>query len=138
MPGAWEASQILLVLYVVYCDVASDVINVNGVLSPCSLFNVENIHFVFKLSSHFSALKFLSKHNLLTTRTLFSEHIIVYTNDVICMCPLKHPLVTLTCCFPLQSTYGYGDLFSDTWKAFTDYDVIHLKTYDSKKVLKTY
>ncbi|KAH0512651.1 EGF domain-specific O-linked N-acetylglucosamine transferase [Microtus ochrogaster] len=32
------------------------------------------------------------------------------------------------------STYGYGDLFSDTWKAFTDYDVIHLKTYDSKKV----
>ncbi|KAM5233614.1 EGF domain-specific O-linked N-acetylglucosamine transferase isoform 1-T1 [Hipposideros larvatus] len=32
------------------------------------------------------------------------------------------------------STYGYGDLFSDTWKAFTDYDVIHLKTYDSKRV----
>ncbi|XP_021019794.1 EGF domain-specific O-linked N-acetylglucosamine transferase [Mus caroli] len=32
------------------------------------------------------------------------------------------------------SSYGYGDLFSDTWKAFTDYDVIHLKTYDSKKV----
>lgn len=54
------------------------------------------------------------------------------------MCPLKHPLVTLTCCFRPQSTYGYGDLFSDTWKAFTDYDVIHLKTYDSKKVLETY
>ncbi|TKC46461.1 hypothetical protein EI555_017696 [Monodon monoceros] len=33
-----------------------------------------------------------------------------------------------------QSSYGYGDLFSDTWKAFTDYDVIHLKTYDSKRV----
>ncbi|XP_063142521.1 EGF domain-specific O-linked N-acetylglucosamine transferase isoform X6 [Rattus norvegicus] len=33
------------------------------------------------------------------------------------------------------SSYGYGDLFSDTWKAFTDYDVIHLKTYDSKKVI---
>nr|XP_042130520.1 EGF domain-specific O-linked N-acetylglucosamine transferase [Peromyscus maniculatus bairdii] len=32
------------------------------------------------------------------------------------------------------SSYGYGDLFSDTWKAFTDYDVIHLKAYDSKKV----
>ncbi|KAG8510581.1 EGF domain-specific O-linked N-acetylglucosamine transferase [Galemys pyrenaicus] len=32
------------------------------------------------------------------------------------------------------SSYGYGDLFSDTWKAFTDYDVIHLKTYDSKRV----
>ncbi|ELK07757.1 hypothetical protein PAL_GLEAN10022130 [Pteropus alecto] len=31
------------------------------------------------------------------------------------------------------SSYGYGDLFSDTWKAFTDYDVIHLKTYDSKR-----
>ncbi|XP_045146057.1 EGF domain-specific O-linked N-acetylglucosamine transferase [Echinops telfairi] len=32
------------------------------------------------------------------------------------------------------SSYGYGDLFSDTWKAFTDHDVIHLKTYDSKRV----
>ncbi|XP_006896009.1 PREDICTED: EGF domain-specific O-linked N-acetylglucosamine transferase isoform X1 [Elephantulus edwardii] len=32
------------------------------------------------------------------------------------------------------SSYGYGDLFSDTWKAFTDYDVIHLKTYDYKRV----
>nr|KAF6474038.1 EGF domain specific O-linked N-acetylglucosamine transferase [Rousettus aegyptiacus] len=32
------------------------------------------------------------------------------------------------------SSYGYGDLFSDTWKAFTDYEVIHLKTYDSKRV----
>lgn len=32
------------------------------------------------------------------------------------------------------SSYGYGDLFSETWKAFTDYDVIHLKTYDSKRV----
>ncbi|KAM5315305.1 EGF domain-specific O-linked N-acetylglucosamine transferase isoform 3-T5 [Glossophaga mutica] len=32
------------------------------------------------------------------------------------------------------SSYGYSDLFSDTWKAFTDYDVIHLKTYDSKRV----
>uniref|UniRef100_A0A8C5L3C4 EGF domain-specific O-linked N-acetylglucosamine transferase n=1 Tax=Jaculus jaculus TaxID=51337 RepID=A0A8C5L3C4_JACJA len=32
------------------------------------------------------------------------------------------------------STYGYGDLFSDTWKAFSDYEVIHLKTYDSKRV----
>ncbi|ELW47065.1 hypothetical protein TREES_T100015279 [Tupaia chinensis] len=32
------------------------------------------------------------------------------------------------------SSYGYGDLFAETWKAFTDYDVIHLKTYDSKRV----
>ncbi|XP_027719893.1 EGF domain-specific O-linked N-acetylglucosamine transferase [Vombatus ursinus] len=32
------------------------------------------------------------------------------------------------------SSYGYGDLFSETWKAFTDYDVIHLKVYDSKTV----
>ncbi|XP_063486819.1 EGF domain-specific O-linked N-acetylglucosamine transferase isoform X1 [Symphalangus syndactylus] len=32
------------------------------------------------------------------------------------------------------SSYGYGDLFSDTWNAFTDYDIIHLKTYDSKRV----
>ncbi|ETE70972.1 putative glycosyltransferase AER61, partial [Ophiophagus hannah] len=39
---------------------------------------------------------------------------------------------------PLQSwyksTYGYGDLFSETWKAFTDYEIIHLKSYDSKRV----
>ncbi|XP_013927459.1 PREDICTED: EGF domain-specific O-linked N-acetylglucosamine transferase [Thamnophis sirtalis] len=32
------------------------------------------------------------------------------------------------------STYGYGDLFSETWKAFTDYEIIHLKSYDSKRV----
>uniref|UniRef100_A0A3Q2E4Z0 EGF domain-specific O-linked N-acetylglucosamine transferase n=1 Tax=Cyprinodon variegatus TaxID=28743 RepID=A0A3Q2E4Z0_CYPVA len=32
------------------------------------------------------------------------------------------------------SFYGYGDLFSETWRAFTDYDIIHLKTYDSKRV----
>ncbi|KAM4652891.1 EGF domain-specific O-linked N-acetylglucosamine transferase isoform 2-T2 [Discoglossus pictus] len=32
------------------------------------------------------------------------------------------------------SFYGYGDLFPETWKAFTDYDIIHLKTYDSKRV----
>ncbi|XP_075705041.1 EGF domain-specific O-linked N-acetylglucosamine transferase-like isoform X1 [Rhinoderma darwinii] len=31
------------------------------------------------------------------------------------------------------SFYGYGDLFSETWKAFTDYEVTHLKTYDSKR-----
>ncbi|KAG8127983.1 putative EGF domain-specific O-linked N-acetylglucosamine transferase protein [Naja naja] len=39
---------------------------------------------------------------------------------------------------PLQSwyksTYGYGDLFNETWKAFTDYEIIHLKSYDSKRV----
>ncbi|CAH1785030.1 unnamed protein product [Owenia fusiformis] len=29
---------------------------------------------------------------------------------------------------------GYGDFFSDTWKAFTDYPVIHLKDFDGKKV----
>ncbi|XP_064013133.1 EGF domain-specific O-linked N-acetylglucosamine transferase isoform X2 [Pogoniulus pusillus] len=32
------------------------------------------------------------------------------------------------------SLYGYGDLFSETWKAFTDYEIIHLKTFDSKRV----
>uniref|UniRef100_A0A8C9THG2 EGF domain-specific O-linked N-acetylglucosamine transferase n=1 Tax=Scleropages formosus TaxID=113540 RepID=A0A8C9THG2_SCLFO len=32
------------------------------------------------------------------------------------------------------SLYGYGDLFSETWKAFSDYDVIHLKSFDSKRV----
>uniref|UniRef100_A0A6I8RBR0 EGF domain-specific O-linked N-acetylglucosamine transferase n=1 Tax=Xenopus tropicalis TaxID=8364 RepID=A0A6I8RBR0_XENTR len=32
------------------------------------------------------------------------------------------------------SVYGYGDLFSDTWKAFTDYDITHLKAYDNKRV----
>ncbi|XP_063797008.1 EGF domain-specific O-linked N-acetylglucosamine transferase [Pseudophryne corroboree] len=32
------------------------------------------------------------------------------------------------------SGYGYGDLFVETWKAFTDHEVIHLKAYDSKRV----
>uniref|UniRef100_A0A8C5R4T0 EGF domain-specific O-linked N-acetylglucosamine transferase n=1 Tax=Leptobrachium leishanense TaxID=445787 RepID=A0A8C5R4T0_9ANUR len=32
------------------------------------------------------------------------------------------------------SVYGYGDLFSETWKAFTDHEVMHLKTYDLKRV----
>nr|XP_061779791.1 EGF domain-specific O-linked N-acetylglucosamine transferase-like isoform X2 [Nerophis lumbriciformis] len=32
------------------------------------------------------------------------------------------------------SSYGYGDLFSETWKAFSQYDIIHLKSYDSKRV----
>uniref|UniRef100_A0A3B3DCH5 EGF domain-specific O-linked N-acetylglucosamine (GlcNAc) transferase n=1 Tax=Oryzias melastigma TaxID=30732 RepID=A0A3B3DCH5_ORYME len=32
------------------------------------------------------------------------------------------------------SFYGYGDLFSETWRAFSDYDIVHLKTYDSKRV----
>ncbi|XP_043933841.1 EGF domain-specific O-linked N-acetylglucosamine transferase isoform X2 [Protopterus annectens] len=32
------------------------------------------------------------------------------------------------------SPFGYGDLFSDTWKAFTSYEIIHLKTYDYKRV----
>ncbi|MGH0186875.1 UNVERIFIED_CONTAM: hypothetical protein FKN15_023038 [Acipenser sinensis] len=31
------------------------------------------------------------------------------------------------------SAYGYGDLFNDTWKAFTDYEIIHLKSYDSQR-----
>ena len=33
-----------------------------------------------------------------------------------------------------QSFHAYGDLFPETWKAFSDYDIIHLKTYDSKRV----
>lgn len=32
------------------------------------------------------------------------------------------------------SVYGYGDLFAATWRAFSEYDIIHLKTYDSKRV----
>ncbi|XP_015280295.1 PREDICTED: EGF domain-specific O-linked N-acetylglucosamine transferase [Gekko japonicus] len=32
------------------------------------------------------------------------------------------------------SSYGYGDLFSETWTAFTDYEIMHLKSYDSKRV----
>ncbi|MEE6502537.1 hypothetical protein FKM82_004546 [Ascaphus truei] len=32
------------------------------------------------------------------------------------------------------SFYAYGDLFSDTWKAFTDHEITHLKTYDYKRV----
>uniref|UniRef100_A0A672SY08 EGF domain-specific O-linked N-acetylglucosamine transferase n=1 Tax=Sinocyclocheilus grahami TaxID=75366 RepID=A0A672SY08_SINGR len=40
----------------------------------------------------------------------------------------------LFCCFIYQSLNGYGDLFSETWKAFTDYVIIHLKNFDSKRV----
>uniref|UniRef100_A0A8D0B5J0 EGF domain-specific O-linked N-acetylglucosamine transferase n=1 Tax=Salvator merianae TaxID=96440 RepID=A0A8D0B5J0_SALMN len=32
------------------------------------------------------------------------------------------------------SAYGYGDLFDETWEAFTEYEIIHLKSYDSKRV----
>ncbi|XP_069793200.1 EGF domain-specific O-linked N-acetylglucosamine transferase isoform X2 [Narcine bancroftii] len=32
------------------------------------------------------------------------------------------------------SSDGYGDLFSDTWKAFSDHNIIHLKTFDHKRV----
>uniref|UniRef100_A0A672PL28 EGF domain-specific O-linked N-acetylglucosamine transferase n=1 Tax=Sinocyclocheilus grahami TaxID=75366 RepID=A0A672PL28_SINGR len=32
------------------------------------------------------------------------------------------------------SLYGYGDLFSETWRVFSDYDIIHLKNFDSKRV----
>uniref|UniRef100_H3D0M6 EGF domain-specific O-linked N-acetylglucosamine transferase n=1 Tax=Tetraodon nigroviridis TaxID=99883 RepID=H3D0M6_TETNG len=32
------------------------------------------------------------------------------------------------------SFYEYGDLFSETWRAFSENDIIHLKTYDSKRV----
>ncbi|KAJ8258554.1 hypothetical protein COCON_G00175660 [Conger conger] len=32
------------------------------------------------------------------------------------------------------SLYGYGDLFSETWKAFSDSAVIHLKTFDAKRI----
>uniref|UniRef100_A0A8C5CNR5 EGF domain-specific O-linked N-acetylglucosamine transferase n=1 Tax=Gadus morhua TaxID=8049 RepID=A0A8C5CNR5_GADMO len=32
------------------------------------------------------------------------------------------------------SFHTYGDLFAETWKAFSDYDIIHLKIYDSKRV----
>lgn len=42
------------------------------------------------------------------------------------------PLVAYCCV--LQSFYEYGDLFSETWRAFSENDIIHLKTYDSKRV----
>ncbi|CAM9995323.1 unnamed protein product [Lampetra planeri] len=32
------------------------------------------------------------------------------------------------------SLYGYGDLFSDTWSAFTNFNITHLKDYDQKRV----
>lgn len=41
-------------------------------------------------------------------------------------------LVAYSCV--LQSFYEYGDLFSETWRAFSENDIIHLKTYDSKRV----
>lgn len=34
----------------------------------------------------------------------------------------------------LQSELGYGDIFTDTWKAFTDHHVIPLKDYADRKV----
>lgn len=43
-----------------------------------------------------------------------------------------NPLVAYSCA--LQSFYEYGDLFSETWRAFSENDIIHLKTYDSKRV----
>ncbi|TTB85606.1 EGF domain-specific O-linked N-acetylglucosamine transferase [Bagarius yarrelli] len=33
------------------------------------------------------------------------------------------------------SFYGYGDLFSETWRVFTNHDIIHLKTYDTKRLI---
>ncbi|XP_057702920.1 EGF domain-specific O-linked N-acetylglucosamine transferase isoform X1 [Corythoichthys intestinalis] len=32
------------------------------------------------------------------------------------------------------SFYEYGDLFSETWKAFSESEIIHLRTYDFKRV----
>ncbi|XP_048878340.1 EGF domain-specific O-linked N-acetylglucosamine transferase [Brienomyrus brachyistius] len=32
------------------------------------------------------------------------------------------------------SWHDYGDLFSETWRAFSDYEVIHLKSFDSRQV----
>ena len=33
-----------------------------------------------------------------------------------------------------QSGMAYGDLFADTWKAFTDHPVRRLSDYDGKRV----
>lgn len=46
---------------------------------------------------------------------------------------IKHLICTIFLCV-LQSLYEYGDLFSETWRAFSENDIIHLKTYDSKRV----
>lgn len=49
-----------------------------------------------------------------------------------------HRMNATTVCyifFPvLQSFYEYGDLFSETWRAFSENDITHLKTYDSRRV----
>jgi len=37
---------------------------------------------------------------------------------------------------PLQSERPYNDLFTDTWKAFTDHPVIPLRNYDNKTVFQ--
>ena len=37
-------------------------------------------------------------------------------------------------CVLFQSYMKYGDLFYDTWKAFSDYPFTHLKEYDGKTV----
>lgn len=34
----------------------------------------------------------------------------------------------------LQTTWGYNDLFSHTWKVFSDYPVTFLNQYEGKKV----
>ncbi|XP_065394954.1 EGF domain-specific O-linked N-acetylglucosamine transferase isoform X2 [Macaca fascicularis] len=79
----------------------------------------------------------------------FSTDVYIVMWDTKCLLPptmiLRPPQPCGTCLSPPAmvlrppqpcgtSSYGYGDLFSDTWNAFTDYDIIHLKTYDSKRV----
>ncbi|XP_063486829.1 EGF domain-specific O-linked N-acetylglucosamine transferase isoform X3 [Symphalangus syndactylus] len=62
----------------------------------------------------------------------FSTDVYIVMWDTKCLLP---PTMILRLPQPCEtSSYGYGDLFSDTWNAFTDYDIIHLKTYDSKRV----
>ncbi len=56
---------------------------------------------------------------------------VVYCDHCIFISCLKSHVF---CCFIYQSLYGYGDLFSETWRAFTDHDIIHLKNFDSKRV----
>ena len=38
------------------------------------------------------------------------------------------------CCPPLQSYNGYGDMFSETWQAFSRHPLQRLSDYEGKRV----
>lgn len=70
-------------------------------------------------------------------KPLEMEHIQFLLNPNVLLFVVLHSFIHVLFLLVCQSFYGYGDLFSETWRAFTDYDIVHLKTYDSKRVCTT-